>query len=131
LPFASFEKAARTLFAAFFCGLGGKLRRLGAGASIASRLPGSTPHRHHQETDQEKQSNSNIEVVEVKEQGTVKWFNASKGYGFIQRQTGEDVFVHFSAIQMDGYKSLNEGQAVEFEVTKGPKGLQAENVTSL
>jgi CspA family cold shock protein len=73
----------------------------------------------------------NIEVVAVKEQGTVKWFNASKGYGFIQRQTGEDVFVHFSAIQMDGYKSLNEGQAVEFEVTKGPKGLQAENVTSL
>jgi len=67
----------------------------------------------------------------VKEQGTVKWFNASKGYGFIQRQTGEDVFVHFSAIQMDGYKSLNEGQTVEFEVTKGPKGLQAENVTSL
>jgi CspA family cold shock protein len=69
--------------------------------------------------------------VEVKEQGTVKWFNASKGYGFIQRQTGEDVFIHFSAIHMDGYKSLNEGQAVEFEVTKGPKGLQAENVTSL
>jgi CspA family cold shock protein len=67
----------------------------------------------------------------VKEQGTVKWFNASKGYGFIQRQTGEDVFVHFSAIMMDGYKSLNEGQAVEFEVKKGPKGLQAENVTSL
>ena len=70
-------------------------------------------------------------VVAVKEQGTVKWFNASKGYGFIQRQTGEDVFVHFSAIMMDGYKSLNEGQAVEFEVKKGPKGLQAENVTSL
>jgi CspA family cold shock protein len=80
--------------------------------------------------DQEKQSNSNIGVVEVKEQGTVKWFNASKGFGFIQRQTGEDVFVHFSAIQMDGYKSLNEGQAVEFEVKKGPKGLQAENVTA-
>jgi cold shock protein len=67
----------------------------------------------------------------VKEQGTVKWFNASKGYGFIQRQTGEDVFVHFSAIQADGYKTLSEGQAVEFEVRKGPKGLQAENVTSL
>jgi cold shock protein len=83
------------------------------------------------ETDQEKQSNSNIEAGEVKEQGTVKWFNASKGYGFIQRQTGEDVFVHFSAITMDGYKSLNEGQAVEFEVKKGPKGLQAENVTGL
>ena len=71
------------------------------------------------------------EVVAVKEQGTVKWFNASKGYGFIQRQSGEDVFVHFSAITMDGYKSLNEGQAVEFEVRKGPKGLQAENVTGL
>jgi cold shock protein len=69
--------------------------------------------------------------LHVKEQGTVKWFNASKGFGFIQRQTGEDVFVHFSAIMMDGYKSLNEGQAVEFEVKKGPKGLQAENVTSL
>src|ERR1700686_4936205 len=75
-------------------------------------------------------SNSRSAAVS-KEQGTVKWFNASKGYGFIQRQTGEDVFVHFSAIMMDGYKSLNEGQAVEFEVTKGPKGLQAENVTSL
>jgi len=67
----------------------------------------------------------------VKEQGTVKWFNASKGYGFIQRQSGEDVFVHFSAIQMDGYKSLNEGQAVEFEVRKGHEGLQAENVTGV
>ena len=66
-----------------------------------------------------------------KEQGTVKWFNASKGFGFIQRQSGEDVFVHFSAIQSDGYKSLNEGQAVEFSVVKGPKGLQAENVVPL
>ena len=69
--------------------------------------------------------------ITVKEQGTVKWFNASKGFGFIQRQSGEDVFVHFSAIQGDGYKSLNEGQAVEFEVTTGPKGLQASNVASL
>jgi CspA family cold shock protein len=67
----------------------------------------------------------------VKEQGTVKWFNASKGFGFIQRQSGEDVFVHFSAIQADGYRSLAEGQAVEFDVTKGPKGLQAANVTAL
>jgi cold shock protein len=67
----------------------------------------------------------------MREQGTVKWFNASKGFGFIQRQSGEDVFVHFSAIQGEGYKSLNEGQAVEFEVTKGPKGLQAANVTAL
>jgi CspA family cold shock protein len=66
-----------------------------------------------------------------KEQGVVKWFNASKGYGFIQRQSGEDVFVHFSAIQSDGYKTLNEGQQVEFEVKQGPKGLQAENVSPL
>jgi cold shock protein len=66
-----------------------------------------------------------------KEQGTVKWFNASKGFGFIQRQSGEDVFVHFSAIMADGYKTLNDGQAVEFEVTKGPKGLQASNVQPL
>jgi CspA family cold shock protein len=79
-------------------------------------------------------NSSNIETQKrntLKEQGTVKWFNASKGFGFIQRQSGEDVFVHFSAIQGDGYKSLNDGQAVEFEVTKGPKGLQASNVASL
>jgi CspA family cold shock protein len=65
----------------------------------------------------------------VKEKGVVKWFNAAKGYGFIQRSTGDDVFVHFSAIQSDGYRSLNEGAEVEFEVKQGPKGLQAENVT--
>jgi cold shock protein len=62
------------------------------------------------------------------EQGTVKWFNDAKGYGFISRQSGEDVFVHFSAIQAGGFRSLQEGQTVEFDVTKGPKGLQAENV---
>ena len=67
----------------------------------------------------------------MKEHGTVKWFNAGKGFGFIQRQSGEDVFVHFSAIQVDGYRSLNEGQAVEFEVVRGPKGLQASNVQPL
>jgi CspA family cold shock protein len=65
------------------------------------------------------------------EQGTVKWFNAAKGYGFISRQSGEDVFVHFSAIQADGYKSLDEGQAVQFEVVSGPKGLQAANVSAV
>lgn len=65
----------------------------------------------------------------MKEQGTVKWFNAAKGYGFIQRQSGEDVFVHFSAIEAQGYRSLDEGQTVEFEVVTGPKGLQAEKVT--
>ena len=61
--------------------------------------------------------------------GTVKWFNAAKGYGFIGREEGEDVFVHFSAIQMDGYRRLNKGQQVEFSVEEGPKGLQAANVT--
>jgi cold shock protein len=62
------------------------------------------------------------------EQGTVKWFSDGKGYGFISRQSGEDVFVHFSAIQTEGFRSLQEGQAVQFEVVQGPKGLQAANV---
>ncbi len=64
----------------------------------------------------------------MKEQGTVKWFNASKGYGFIRRESGEDVFVHYSAIQGEGYRSLEEGARVAFEVRKGPKGLQADAV---
>ncbi len=64
-------------------------------------------------------------------QGTVKWFNATKGYGFISREGGEDVFVHYSAIQAEGYRTLNEGQRVEFTVESGPKGLQASNVTLL
>ena len=63
------------------------------------------------------------------EKGTVKWFNAEKGYGFISRSAGEDVFVHFNAITASGYKSLNEGDAVGFDVEKGPKGLQATNVS--
>jgi len=64
----------------------------------------------------------------VREKGVVKWFNPAKGYGFIQRSTGEDVFVHYSAIQMEGYRSLDQGIEVEFDVKQGPKGLQAENV---
>ena len=63
--------------------------------------------------------------------GTVKWFNNQKGYGFITSETGKDVFVHHSAIQGDGYKSLDEGQQVEFEVQQGPKGEQATNVVKL
>ena len=63
------------------------------------------------------------------EKGTVKWFNAAKGFGFISRNSGEDVFVHFRSIAGEGYKSLNEGDTVEFEVERGPKGLQASNVS--
>ena len=64
-------------------------------------------------------------------QGTVKWFNAGKGFGFIEREGGEDVFVHFNAITGDGYKSLNEGDRVEFLVVQGQKGLQAQDVIVL
>jgi CspA family cold shock protein len=79
------------------------------------------------------QSATNYHLGEdgVREKGTVKWFNAAKGYGFIQRSNGEDVFVHFSAIQANGYKSLEDGAQVEFEVKQGPKGLQAENVSKV
>ncbi|MDX2269832.1 MAG: cold-shock protein [Bryobacter sp.] len=64
----------------------------------------------------------------MREKGKVKWFNNAKGFGFIQRSTGEDVFVHFSAINMQGYRSLDEGIDVEFDLKQGPKGLMAENV---
>lgn len=63
------------------------------------------------------------------EQGTVKWFNASKGYGFIKRDSGDDVFVHYKSIIGDGYKSLKQGEQVEFEIEQTEKGLQAKNVT--
>ncbi len=63
------------------------------------------------------------------EKGVVKWFNEAKGFGFIKRESGEDVFVHFKAISGEGFKTLNEGDQVEFEVEKGPKGLQANKVT--
>ena len=62
--------------------------------------------------------------------GTVKWFNANKGYGFIEQEGGEDVFVHYSALQSEGYRSLDEGQRVEFSLERGPKGLQASNVVA-
>jgi CspA family cold shock protein len=65
------------------------------------------------------------------QQGTVKWFNAKKGYGFLSDQTGKDVFVHFSALKMDGFKELKDGESVEFEVVDGEKGPQAANVTRL
>ena len=65
----------------------------------------------------------------MKETGTVKWFNAAKGFGFLARENGEDVFVHFSAIEASGYRTLEEGARVSFVVTRGPKGLQAEQVS--
>ena len=67
----------------------------------------------------------------MKEKGVVKWFNAAKGFGFIQRETGEDVFVHFSAIQSDGFKTLNEGDDVEYELYRDEKGSKAKNVVRL
>ena len=69
--------------------------------------------------------------MSAREQGTVKWFNDAKGFGFIQRESGEDIFVHFRAIQGDGYRSLQDGQKGEFVVTEGEKGLQAEEVTKV
>ena len=83
--------------------------------------------------DQLRLSGNDVSVLNhreasLKETGTVKWFNAAKGFGFIQRENGEDVFVHFSAIQANGYKSLDEGARVSFVVKKGPKGLQADEV---
>ena len=65
------------------------------------------------------------------ETGTVKWFNGDKGFGFITRENGDDVFAHFSAIQSDGFKTLDEGQRVSYDVVQGPKGLQAENITKI
>ena len=77
------------------------------------------------------QRNSIQENTSNMEQGTVKWFNDAKGFGFISRQNGEDVFVHYSAITSSGFKSLQEGQAVQFNVVKGPKGWQAADVQPL
>jgi cold shock protein len=78
--------------------------------------------------EKQKKSDQRRKELFVREKGTVKWFNGAKGYGFIQRSTGEDVFVHFSAIQENGYRTLNEGETVEFDLLKGPKGFQAANV---
>jgi CspA family cold shock protein len=69
--------------------------------------------------------------VSEREDGTVKWFNGTKGYGFVERASGDDVFVHYSAIQGDGFRNLNEGERVEFSVEQDPKGLQATNVVKL
>jgi cold shock protein len=72
-----------------------------------------------------------LQIMSDKEQGTVKWFNSSKGYGFIERDAGGDVFVHFNAIVAEGYRSLDEGQRVEFSVVEGEKGPQAQDVSAV
>jgi CspA family cold shock protein len=74
-----------------------------------------------------KENNS---IMSERIMGTVKWFNANKGYGFIEHEGGEDVFVHYSALQSEGYRSLDEGQRVEFSIERGPKGLQATSVVA-
>jgi cold shock protein len=86
------------------------------------------PHPLITRRDSPQEKFKTIETGKTMEQGTVKRCNEGKGFGFISRESGDDVFVHFSAIQAGGFRSLQEGQAVEFEVTKGPKGFQAENV---
>jgi CspA family cold shock protein len=85
----------------------------------------STKIRHYAGQTQLEKSGESTQMVN----GTVKWFNDSKGFGFLEQENGDDVFCHFSAITGDGFKSLSEGDRVQFEVTKGPKGLQAANVT--
>jgi CspA family cold shock protein len=98
------------------------------------QLQAGTANQRHLRTSSESSQHNPIETrigLSMAEQGTVKWFNDAKGYGFISRQNGEDVFVHFSAIQAGGFRSLQEGQTVQFDVTKGPKGWQAENVQAV
>ena len=89
---------------------------------MSAKITGTSP-RHHECVP------GGVKVDRLK--GTVKWFNNAKGYGFIGREDGPDVFVHYSAVTAEGYKSLQEGDAVEFEITQGPKGQQAANVTKV
>jgi len=92
---------------------------------------GSANQRHPSHPQRLFSAEIQIETGTSMETGIVKWFNDAKGYGFISRQNGDDVFVHFSAIQAGGFRSLQEGQSVQFDVTRGPKGFQAENVRPL
>ena len=100
----------------------------GPGSQVLPRDPGAALARVRTAGRPEFCRKGVVSNMANRERGTVKWFNATKGYGFIVREQGGDVFVHYSAIQGDGYRSLNEGETVEFDVTDGPKGLQATNV---
>ena len=86
-----------------------------------------TGHHRHEEAVQHRAQGARYKEFQLA-RGTVKWFNEAKGFGFISQESGDDVFVHFSAIAGDGFKTLAEGEALEFDVTRGPKGLQASNV---
>ena len=98
---------------------------LNPGVSVSGGLPGGLFPKNQYVRTRRKEAVSDREV------GTVKWFNGAKGYGFIAREGAEDVFVHYSAIQGEGFKTLDEGQQVEFSVEQGAKGLQATNVVAL
>ena len=100
------------------------LRSKASPLNPARDLPATNPESFSATSKKKETSN-------IMEAGTVKWFNDAKGYGFISCQNGEDVFVHFSAIQASGFRSLQEGQQVQFDVVKGPKGWQAENVKAV
>src|SRR5258705_6282 len=97
-------------------------------SSIWDTRSHGTRHPGHGDRESPERKAPQLRKRSVMAQGTVKWFNDAKGFGFITQEGGEDVFVHFSAIQAQGFKSLSEGDRVEFEVTRGPKGLQAANV---
>ena len=117
-PYATFDRPGCTFDVTFYLPGAFLLQRNGLRETITGVLQGTS----------RLAGNGTGDFNVVREKGVVKWFNAAKGYGFIQRASGEDVFVHFSAIQMSGYRTLEEGAEVEFEVKRGPKGLQAENV---
>jgi CspA family cold shock protein len=91
----------------------------------------STVHTEYSDVEETKVLHVLGGLERVMQQGTVKWFNAKKGYGFISDEQGNDVFVHFSALNMDGFKELKDGERVEFEVTEGEKGPQAANVSRI
>jgi len=102
-----------------------------SGLSGRSGLGPANPTAGEHARHLENQPKQEVQKMSERVTGTVKWFNAGKGYGFIEREGGPDVFVHYTAIQADGFRELQEGQQVEFSIEQGPKGLQAANVVAL